>query len=110
MVVNRDQQNSHTLQVSFRDETTDETRSFAGPVEIATFGSAQYQWHPAKTRFEAHAEHPTEWPVVAYFPGNADPDGPIAHTQQTATAGTSYAVPAASVMVIRGKILAAPTQ
>ena len=104
MVVNRDQQNPHPVEIRFQDQTKPRTLSFTGPVEIATFGSAQYQWHPAKTRFEAHAEKPTELPVAAYFPGRADPDGPVAHTQQTAGSGTSYALPAASVMVIRGKI------
>ena len=104
MLVNRDQQNSHPVEIRFQDQTQPGTLLFTGPVEIATFGSAQYQWHPAKTRFEAHAEKPTELSVAAYFPGRADPDGPVAHTQQTAGSGTSYALPAASVMVIRGKI------
>ena len=102
MLVNRDQQNSHKVQIAFNDQGS--AQSFSGPVEISTFGSSQYQWHPAKTRFEAHAEHPTEWPVVAYFPGNADPDGPIANSKQTAGKGTSFELPAASVVVIRGKI------
>lgn len=102
MLVNRDQQNSHKVQIAFNDQAS--TQAFSGPVEIATFGSGQYQWHPAKTRFEAHAEHPTEWPVVAYFPGNAEPDGPIAHSKQTAGKGSSFELPAASVVVIRGKI------
>jgi F5/8 type C domain len=108
MLVNRDQQNSQPVEIRFQDQTKPGTLSFAGSVEIATFGSAQYQWHPAKTRFEAHAEKPTELPVAAYFPGRADPDGPVAHTQQTAHSGTSYVLPAASVMVIRGKIEVEP--
>jgi len=42
--------------------------------------------------------------VVSYLPGNAEPDGPIAHSKQTAGKETSYELPAASVVVIRGKI------
>jgi F5/8 type C domain len=104
MIVNRDQQNAHKVRISFEDQTAHNQTSFVGPVEIATFGSGQYQWHAAKTRFIPHAEFPGEWPVVAYFPGNADPDGPIAHSRQTAARGSSYELPAASVVVIRGKI------
>ena len=104
MIVNRDQQNSHQLRISFQDQTASAASSFVGTVEIATFGSGQYQWHPAKTQFFAHAEHPTEWPAVAYLPGRADPDGPISHSRKAAGKDTAYDVPASSVVVIRGKI------
>jgi len=43
--------------------------------------------------------------VVADTAGTADPDGPILHTQQTADANTSYELPAASVVVIRGNVV-----
>jgi len=104
MVVNRDQQNAHKVKISFEDSSAGSDGSFVGAVEIATFGGGQYQWHAAKTRFVAHAEYPGQLPVQAYFPGNADPDGPIAHSKQTASKDTSYELPAASVVVIRGKI------
>jgi hypothetical protein len=104
MIVNRDQQNSHQVHISFQDQASNASSTFTGPVETATFGSAQYEWHPAKTQFFAHAEHPTEWPVGAYLPGFADPDGPIAHSRQNAGKDTAYDIPAASVVVIRGKI------
>ena len=104
MIVNRDQENAHRVRIAFESEAPRETNFFIGPVEIATFGRQQYQWHAAKTRFEGHAENPGEWPVVAYSPGTADPDGPIAHSTQTADQQTTYDLPAASVIVIRGKI------
>lgn len=104
MIVNRDQQNAHSVRISFQNQANEEASSFVGPVDISVFGSGQYQWHPAKTRFMAHDEHPAEWPVVAYLPGNADPDGPITHAKQTAGKDTAYDLPAASVVVIRGKI------
>jgi hypothetical protein len=43
--------------------------------------------------------------VVTETAGTADPDGPILHIQQTADANTSYELPAASVVVIRGNIV-----
>jgi len=104
MIVNRDQQNSHRVQISFTDQDTGTASSFSGPVDIATFGSGQYQWHPALTRFMAHNELPAVYPVVAYTQGNADPDGPVARSKQTVGKDTLYDLPAASVVVIRGKI------
>jgi hypothetical protein len=103
MLVNRDQETAHKVRVVFRGESARE-ESFAGPVDVATFGSAQYQWHPSHTRFEAHAEHAAERTVVAYTKGWADPDGPIARTKLTAGKDTLYEVPAASVVVIRGAV------
>ena len=82
----------------------DKSVSFTGPVEVSTFGSAQYQWHPAQMRFMAHAEAGAEHTIVATSKGWADPDGPIAHTKISAEKDTMYDLPAASVVVIRGNI------
>ena len=103
MLVNRDQQNAHNVRIAFHGQSGSEG-SFAGPVEIATFGSAQYQWHPAATRFMAHAEHAAQPTVVAYTKGWADPDGPIARAKENAGKDTMYELPAASVTVIRGAV------
>ena len=103
MAVNRDQQNAHRVRIAF-DGLADKETSFAGPVEVSTFGSTQYQWHPAQTRFMAHAENSGERTIVATTRGTADPDGPILHTKLTAEKGTLYDLPAASVVVIRGNI------
>ncbi len=101
MAVNRDQHNAHRVRITF-DGPADKESRFDGPVEISTFGSAQYQWHPAKMRFMAHAENSGERTIVATSQGNADPDGPIVHTTITAEKNTMYDLPAASVVVIRG--------
>jgi hypothetical protein len=103
MVVNRDQQNPHRVRIAF-DGPADKENNFTGPVEISTFGSAQYQWHPAQTRFMAHAENAGERTIVATTRGTADPDGPIVHTTLTSQKDTMYDLPAASVVVIRGRI------
>ncbi|MFZ0201722.1 MAG: discoidin domain-containing protein [Candidatus Sulfotelmatobacter sp.] len=104
LVVNRDQQNAHRVRIEFEDHSSQQTNSFIGSVELSTFGKAQYQWHPGHTRYVGHAEYPGEPSVVAESFGHADPDGPILHTEQNATADTTYELPAASVVVIRGNI------
>lgn len=103
MAVNRDQQNAHRVRIAFNGPA-DKASNLAGPVEVSTFGSAQYQWHPAQTRFMAHAENSGQRTIVATTRGWADPDGPIAHAKLTAARDTMYDLPAASVVVIRGNL------
>jgi hypothetical protein len=103
MAVNRDQQNAHRVRIDFAGPGQ-RANTFDGRVEVSTFGSAQYQWHPAQTRFMAHAESGAERTIVATSKGWADPDGPIVHSTQDATKDTTYDLPAASVVVIRGSI------
>jgi hypothetical protein len=52
----------------------------------------------------AHAETAGGPTIVAYANGIADPDGPILRSQQNGTKETLYDLPAASVVVIRGKV------
>jgi hypothetical protein len=104
MAVNRDQENAHRVRISFHDQTAQEANVFSGSVEISTFGREQYQWHPAETVFMAHAEHSGESSVVVLTNGTADPDGPVRHSRQTAGKDAWYDLPAASVVVIRGKL------
>ena len=104
MAVNRDQLNSHRVQILFQDQALEDPKVFSGRVEISTFGRGQYRWHPAETEFLAHSEHAGEQPVVAITKGTADPDGPVAHSEQTVGKDAWFDLPAASVLVIRGKI------
>ncbi len=103
LAVNRDQQNGHRVHIEFRNGATS-VGGFFGPVEIATFGIGQYKWHPPLTRFMAHAEQAAKRTTVAYTNGTADPDGPILRSRQNGTKDAIYDLPAASVVVIRGKI------
>ncbi|MGA8430609.1 MAG: discoidin domain-containing protein [Candidatus Sulfotelmatobacter sp.] len=103
LLVNRDQQNAHKVRIAFQ-ESSDASGNFSGQVDVSTFGSAQYQWHPAQTRFMAHAEAGAQRTIVAYTKGNADPDGPVLHTKQLAGKDADYNLPAASVTIIRGKV------
>jgi F5/8 type C domain len=102
LLVNRDQQNAHSIKIAFQNAEVVQT--FNGPVNISTFGKDQYQWHPAHTRPAGHAEQPGQPFVVEDTKGMADPDGPILHSQKTAGKDTTFDLPAASVIVIRGKI------
>jgi len=104
MAVNRDQLNAHRVRIWFNDSTAQDANFFSGPVEIATFGKNQYQWHPAETQFLAHSEHAGEQPVIAITKGRADPDGPLSRSTQTGGKDSWYDLPAASVTVIRAKI------
>ena len=103
MAVNRDQQNAHRVSITFAGPRG-KASSFDGPVEMATFGSAQYQWHSAQTRFMAHAENSGKPTIVTTTQGWADPDGPIVYSKLTAGKETVYELPAASVVVIRGSL------
>ena len=65
LVVNRDQQNAHRARIEFQNQSSRQSASFFGPVEISTFGKGQYQWHPGHTRYVGHAEYPAEPSVAA---------------------------------------------
>jgi len=86
MVVNKDQENSHSVRLVFRDAATNRDTVFTGPVDRITFGSEQYQW------------------VARPNGGSANPDGPPARSQLSADARTSFTFPKASVTVLRGHI------
>ena len=88
MLVNKDQENSHAIRIVFHDDKADTDSFFTGPVNLTTFGSEQYEWHP-----EANG-------------GKADPDGPAARSTVTAVPDTEFTLPKASVTVLRGKIAA----
>jgi hypothetical protein len=84
MLVNKDQQNSQPVQVVFDDEKG--AAHFTGQINVATFGSDQYQWHSNVKG------------------GTADPDGPEKKYSMTAAKDGLFTLPKASVTVIRGKL------
>jgi hypothetical protein len=103
MLVNRDQETPHKVKISF-DGAGSGAASFAGTVKISTFGREQYQWHPSKTHFMAHAASAGDPSVMANGPGHADPDGPANVYNLMATQDTAFDLPASSVTVVSGKI------
>jgi hypothetical protein len=89
LVVNKDQENSHTVRIAFDGLKSSGGGNFAGPVKMVTFGSAQYQWRP----------------LVGG--GKADPDGPPARSTIAASPATQYELPAASITVLTGAVAGA---
>lgn len=93
MIVNKDQENAHTVHIAFDDALSRKVSHFSGPVAAFTFGSAQYQWHPDEKN-----------PIG----GKADPDGPVLQSTIQGGPDTQFELPAASIVVLRGSI--APAQ
>jgi hypothetical protein len=86
LLVNRDQENAHSVHIEFDDGSAAGKRFFNGAVSLTTFGSAQYQWHPTNQG------------------GFPDPDGPALKATITASNDTAYELPKASMTVLRGAI------
>jgi hypothetical protein len=89
MLVNKDQENSHKVRIVFHDAKQNTDASFAGPVDMISFGSTQYQWHPNVNG------------------GTADPDGPPSRSTVSVSPGSEFELPKASVTVLRGSLSAA---
>jgi len=87
MIINKDQENAHTVRIAFHDAKANVDRHFAGNVNAVTFGSAQYQWRP---NVEPN--------------GKADPDGPPVRSTIMAGADTTFELPKASLTVLRGTL------
>jgi hypothetical protein len=86
LLINKDHDHSHQVEVVFRDSDANRDASFAGKVTMITFGKEQYQWHPDRKK------------------GHADPNSPPATSTLNAGQGAKYNLPAASVTVIRGTL------
>jgi hypothetical protein len=81
LLINKDQMNGHAVRVAFDDGSGE--KSFAGEIEIASFGSEQYMW-----KSEGANSHP-------------EPnDPPVRRSLPTGT----VRLPKASVTVVRGKV------
>lgn len=86
MLVNRDENNPHSVRVKFEDSGAKRSESFSGPVDVVSFGSEQYVW------------------ISDGLNSHADPDHPPVGTSVTANAETAYTLPKASITVLRGRI------
>jgi F5/8 type C domain len=86
MAINKDYDHPHAVRIVFHDDAAKSDREFAGPVEIISFGKAQYQWHPAGRN------------------GYADPDGPPVRETIRASADGIYTLPASSLNILRGRL------
>ena len=86
MLINKDHDNPHRVQIIFRDAGSNQNQFLLGPVTSVSFGKAQYQWHPNRKS------------------GYADPDVPPATTTIVGDENTLYNLPAASLTIVRGRL------
>jgi hypothetical protein len=86
MLVNRDENNPHSVRVAFDDSVTKKTAYFSGPVRLATFGSEQYVW------------------INDGLNSHADPDGPLVTSTLDGGPHTAFKLPKASITVLRGNV------
>ena len=84
LLINKDQSNSHTVQVQFEMDAG-KVLTLSGPVTMITFGSDQYVWHSIGVNSRADPENP---PVTRTLSGGSE---------------VSFTLPQASVTVLRGK-------
>jgi hypothetical protein len=84
LIINKDQENAHSVRLRFLNAESKSDSTFVGNVQETVFGRAQYVWQPLKKM--------------------ADPDGPAAHSELRADANTSFELPAASIVILRGKL------
>jgi hypothetical protein len=85
MLINKDYDHPHAVHITFDDGKAAQG-SFVGQVTMLTFGKAQYHWHPARRN------------------GYADPDNPPAKSTVNGGADVFYALPPASLNVVRGRV------
>ncbi len=85
LLINKDREKAHPVRIAFHDADGTIDRFLTGPVDVITFGAAQYEWHAGGEK------------------GHADPDGPAVRTKVRGDAKTGYLLPKASITVIRGK-------
>ena len=86
MLVNRDEDSPHDVRVRFEEPASKRSPNFTGPVTVVTFGSEQYVWID-----DGPYSHP-------------DPDHAPVGSTVTANAETVFALPKASITVLRGNV------
>ncbi|PYT30896.1 MAG: glycosyl hydrolase family 5, partial [Acidobacteria bacterium] len=86
MLVNKDRNRSHGVQIKFVDAGGKPDRHFIGQVDRITFGANEYQWRPNSAD------------------GRAQPDGPQVKSTVSGGNGAVYSLPKASITILRGKI------
>jgi hypothetical protein len=84
MMINKDYDNPHTVNIVFHDEDAKKDRAFVGPVARITFGKEQYQWHSA-----LRACYRSRRPGSAILSARGD---------------HHFTLPAASMTVLRGRV------
>jgi hypothetical protein len=102
MLINKDQDNDHSVNVSFASEGAGGPRMFVGVVDRVVFGAAEYQFHADPVTTPAPAPGRGGRGGIT---GHPDPDGPPSKSSVTASGpDTQFQLPKASIIVLRGKL------
>jgi hypothetical protein len=103
MLVNKDRDNDHSVKVTFSDPAPEKAHFFSGTVDRVVFGAAEYQWRQAPG--DDAGDDSGEGTRNRRLRGHADPDGPPSKSAVRADGpDTLYALPKASIVVLRGKV------
>src|SRR6202165_7194 len=86
LLINKDPEHPHAVNVVFRNAANRSDHYFSGSVSAATFGAAQYAWHPNGAD------------------GFANPDGPILISTTAGGKNAAYTLPRASITVLAGQV------
>ncbi len=103
LLVNRDQSAAHKVRIVFGDPQTGKYNALKDEVHYTAFGSGEYAWHPSPVRPMAHPLQLGEL-VISPDLGYAEPDGPPKQATLTLKAGDEIEVPAATIVVVRGRL------
>ena len=105
MMVNRDQEHAHKVQLAFHNSLAGTSSYFSGEVHASIFGSEQYKWHPAfRNADTSHIPLAMDKVSLLYTAGYAEPDGPIKEVTLQGNQSTEYEIPASSIVVLRGHL------
>lgn len=113
MLVNKDQENDHSVKMTFADPAAGHARFFSGTVDRVVFGAAEYQWHPDPVPADIgppsgqapEGDESAEGVRRRRVSGHATPDGPPSvSTIKAGGPDTLYGLPKASIIVLRGII------
>jgi hypothetical protein len=107
MLINKDQDNDHSVKVAFAGAAAGRNRSFAGAVESVVFGPAEYQFHadPIPAGADPAAGRGGGRGGRGAVSGHADPDGPPSKSTVNGSGpDTLFRLPKASIIVLRGKL------
>jgi hypothetical protein len=104
LLINKSQKTSQTVHLVFDNQDSNASTFLSGEIHEAIFGSQQYHWHPEHQDFNAHLPLSADPSADQNTQGHADPDGPILRSTLHAGKDTTFQIPAASIVVLRGTI------
>jgi len=105
MIVNKDQDNAHSVKVAFAGADAGRNRFFSGPVDRVVFGAAEYQWRPDPVPLGTAPAAGRGGRGGRGAAGHPDPDGPASKSIVTSVGPeTLFELPRASIVVLRGKL------